>query len=358
MGEARMRQFVFGMLMAAFAVNHPVTAKPVISTATIVSSFDFQGLYRSVQFCYDQQPEFIYFRKTDSGKTAVESRFIDGRTTTLFELPGPGDENSLSCSVDGSTIAALNTTQDRLYILKASQLSIYKFDRGLFFSVRSSHSLLSPDGSTISVPGDPIHVSGPDVLKQMRFLKTKTKVYFEGGSAYLDEDRSIDLYQYGDDGWKRQRSIAKPAGFYVNEISRCGSRVLASLGDDNNARFLSLDEPSKGRADWLKSIGVRGLLGAFSDHVKIGGAYGRCVFPLLGTRDVRNIILGIVTFDNEATHRFSIAASPLSMSDDDIHLSKDGCHALISAFKQVPNIPEFTMAQQTILLKLGASACK
>jgi hypothetical protein len=353
-----MRRLVFGMLMAALAVDHAVAAQPVILPATIVSAFDFQGFQGTVRFCYDQQPEFIYFRKTDRGQTAVESRSIDGRTTTLFELPSPGDENSLSCSVDGSTIATLNTTQDRLYIFKTSQLSIYKFDRGLLYSVRGQYSLLSPDGSAISVPGDPIHVSGPDILKQMRFLRTKSDAFFESGNAYVDEDRSIDLYQYGNDGWKKQRSIAKPAGFYVNEISRCGSRVLASLGDDNNARFISLDELSKGRADWLKGIGVRGLFGAFSDQLKIGGAFDRCVLPLFGMRDGRKIILGIVTFDNEAMQRFSIAAPPLSLSDDTISLSKDGCHALISTFKRVPDVPEFTMAQQSVLLKLGAAGCK
>jgi hypothetical protein len=350
-----MRRLVFGVLVAALAVDHAVSAQPVILPATIVLTFDFQG---KVRFCYDQQPEFIYFHKTGSGRTAVESRSIDGRTRTIFDFPGLGDERSLSCSMDGSTVAALNTTKDRLYIFKASQLSVYKFDRGLLYSVSGEYSLLSPDGAAISVPGNPIHVSGPDVLRQMRFLMTKRNAFFENGNAYLDEDRSIDLYQYGDDGWKKQRSIAKPAGFMVNEISRCGSRVLASLGDDNNSRFLTLNEPSRGRADWLKSIGVRGLLRTYSDEVEFDGAYGRCVFPMLGKYDGRRIAEGIVTFDNEGLQRFSISDPALSMSDDVISLSKDGCHALISAFKQVPVIPEFTMAQQAVLLKLAAPGCK
>jgi hypothetical protein len=350
-----MLQLVFGMLMATLAVSHAVAAQPVLLPATIVSAFDFQG---KVRFCYDQQPEFIYFRNTGNGRSAVEARSMDASIRTIFDFPGLGDDNSLSCSVDGSTVAALNTIKDRLYIYKAPQLSVYKFDRGLLYSVTGQYSLLSPDGSAIGVPGDPIHVSGPDVLRQMRFFRTKRNAFFEGGNAYLDEDRSIDLYQYGNDGWRKQRSIAKPAGFSIHEISRCGNRILASLGNSENARFIALDEPSKGRADWLKSIGVRSLFGAFSDQVEFDGAYGRCVFPLLGMRDGRKIILGIVTFDNEAMQRFTVAAPPLAMSDDDISLSKDGCHALISAFKQVPDIPEFTMAQQAVLLKFAAPGCK
>lgn len=211
----------------------------------------------------------------------------------------------------------------------------------------------------ISVPGEPIHVSGSDVLMQMRFLKTEIgeDVFFEGGDAYVDKDRRIDLYRYSDDGWKRQGSTAKPPGFDVHEISRCGRQILASLGNDYVSRFLTLDQQS-GPVDWLSRIGVRSLLKAFSSLVRIDGGYGQCVFPLLAKRDVRNVLLGIVTFDNERMQRFAIEGPPLALSDHKIGLSKDGCYVLFSAFKQVPEIPEFTMRQQAIVVKLAAPGCK
>jgi hypothetical protein len=48
----------------------------------------------------------------------------------------------------------------------------------------------------------------------------------------------------------------------------------------------------------------------------------------------------------------------LAISDDEIRLSKDGCHAFLSAFKQVPEIPQFTMPQQVVVLRLAAPGCK
>jgi hypothetical protein len=279
--------------------------------------------------------------------------------TTLFEFPGQGDPRSLSCSVDGSIIAALNSEQDHLYIFKASQLSVYEFVPRHIFSVTGMYSLLSPDGSMISAPGEPTHVSGPDVLRQMRFLKAQfgERVFFGGGYAYLDEDRMIDVYQYID-GWRRLRSITKPPGFGVQEISQCGSHLVASLSDDNYSRFLALDEKPTVRADWLRHIGFETLLRAFSDLVEIDGGYGRCVFPLLPGRDVRKILMGVVTFDDQGLLRFSIEGSPLAISEDEIGLSKDGCYVSLMAFKQVPKIPEFTMPQQAVVLKLAAPGCE
>jgi hypothetical protein len=342
--------------MTALAISYPAQAKPVILPATIVSAFDFHGRLR---FCYDQAPEMIYLQhdgKTDL--TDIVARSIDGRVRTIGQFPGFGDERSLSCSADGSTIAALNDDHDHLYIFKASDVSVYKFDHHLMYSVAGQHSLLSPDGSMIGAPGDPIHVSGPDILKQMKFLRTKRYVFFEGGNAYVDEDRSIDLYQYKEDGWKKQRSIAKPANFYVTEISQCGSHMLASLGDDNNSRFLALDEPSRGRADWLGGVGVKSVLRTFNDLLSIAGGYGRCAFPLTPRRDGRKPLLGIVTFDNERMQRFSIEGPQLAFSDDIVRLSKDGCYALFLTFKQVYEIPQFTLPQQAVVLKLAAPGCE
>lgn len=310
-----------------------------------------------MRFCYDRIPEIIYFENSSSHGQVV-SRSLDNKIRTVFEIPSPGDQRSLSCSTDGTTIAALDSHQDHLYIFNSYQLSVYKFEHSLLYSVTGEYSLLSPDGSMISVPGDPIHVSGPDILRKMRFLRAESnaRVFFESGNAYIDEDRVIHLYHYIDN-WKKQRSITKPSGFDVKEISRCGAHVLASLSDDDNFRLLTLDEQTT-HPDWLSRIGVTGLLKAFNNFMAIDGGYGRCVFPLLPRNDVRKPLMGLATFDSQAMQRFSIEGPLLAISDDEIRLSKDGCYALFMAFKQVPEIPEFTMRQQAVMLKLSAPNCK
>jgi hypothetical protein len=347
---------LISLLTAVTASGHSAAAADRKLSASIVSAFDVQG---KVRFCYDRVPELVYFQyDKERDVSLVEARSIDGHVRTIFQFPHSGDQRSLSCSTDGSTIAALDGSQSHLYIFKASQLSVYKFDNDLLYSVAGKYSLLSADGSMISVPGDPKYVSGPDVLMQMRFLRTERDedAFFESGIAYVEKDRLIDLYQYSD-GWKKQRSITKPPGYTVGEISRCGNHVVASFSDDYNARFIALDEQSDGRVDWLNSVGVRGLLRAFSSLVAIDGGYGRCVFPLQAKRDVRHVLLGIVTFDDEGMQKFDIEGPPLAWSDDEIRLSKDGCYALFSAFKQVPEIPEFTMRQQAVVAKLAARSC-
>lgn len=324
--------------------------------ARVAAAFDFDG---NIRFCYDRAPEIIYFRyDTPNDRTLVEARSIDGVARTVFEFPGVGDQRSLSCSVDGSTIAALSVPQDHLYIFKASQLSAYKIVHWRPYSVGGEFSLLSPDGSVISALDEPTLISGPDALAQMQFLKVQIsqRVFFDGGYAYIDEDRTIDIYRYTD-GWNRLRSITKPAGFDVRDIVRCGSHLVASLADDDNARFLAFDEQGTVSADWLSRIGFKALLRAFDDLVEIHGGYGRCAFPLSPKRDVRHLLSGIATFDDRGMLRFAIEGPPLALSQYAIRLSKDGCYALLAAFKQVPKIPEFTMPHQAVVLKLAAPGC-
>jgi hypothetical protein len=346
-----------GLLVAVTAFARAAAAEVRKLPARVAATFDLDDIIGEVRFCYDRAPEIIYFRyDRESDRTLVEARSIDGAVRTLFEFPDMGDPRSLSCSVDGSTIAALSRPQDHLYVFQTSQLSAYKFLHWQPYSVAGEYSLLSPDGSMISALDEPTHVSGPDALAQMRFLKVDERLFFEGGHAYIDEDRTIDVYQYVD-GWKRLRSITKLPGFYVNEISRCGSHLVASLADDIDSRFLAFDEQGTVNPDWLSRIGFKSLLRAFNDLMPVAGGYGRCAFPLLPRRDVRKPLLGLVTFDDRGILRFAVEGPRLALSHNDIRLSKDGCYALLSAFRQVPKIPEFTMPQQAVVLKLAAPGC-
>jgi hypothetical protein len=90
---------------------------------------------------------------------------------------------------------------------------------------------------------------------------------------------------------------------------------------------------------------------------EVNGGHPILTSPIDG-QNVRHPLLGIATFDNESMLRFSIEGPLLAISRDEIRLSKDGSHALFMAFKQVPEIPQFTMPQQAVVLKLAAPGCK
>ena len=217
-------------LIAALTMAGPSAATEARKLpARVAAAFDLDHIIGNVRFCYDRAPEIIYFRyDRESDRTSVEARSIGSVARTVFEFPGMADPRSLSCSADGSTIAALSRPQDHLYIFQASQLSSYKIVHWQSYSVAGEYSLLSPDGSMISALDEPTLVSGPDALAHMRFLKAQLdeRVFFEGAYAYIDEDnRTIDIYRYTD-GWNRLRSIAMPPGFCTREISRCGSQTL------------------------------------------------------------------------------------------------------------------------------------
>jgi hypothetical protein len=194
----------------------------------------------------------------------------------------------------------------------------------------------------------------------MRFFRADGPwdTFFDDDGVYVDKESRIDLYKYRGNDWQLHRTIAKPAGFNVSEVSRCGGHVVASLNNDYEPRFLTLESPSPGRAEWLRMIGVPSLFRHFSDLPEIDGGYGRCVFPLEKKGDFRYILKGLVTFNDKGMHRFVVPGPPLAVTSRFIELSKDGCYAMFSVFDRVPDLPQFTFPQHTLVVSLAAPGCK
>jgi hypothetical protein len=345
------------LLIVAVIPECAMAAKPGLLPAKIALRFDFEGN----RFCYDRDPEIIYSEyDRASGIARVMLQSLDGSIRTIAKFPDVGGGADLACSQDGSTIAVLDAAKGNLYILRSSEMATYRFDNPLLYAVRGTYSLLSPDGSMLSVPGAPIHVAGPDILKHMRFFRADGPwdTFFDDDGVYVDKESRIDLYKYCGNNWQLHRTIAKPAGFGVQEVSRCGRHVIASLGSNQESRFLTLESPSPGRAEWLRKIGVTALFRQYNDLLEIDGGYGRCVFPLEGRFDDWHILKGLVTFNDEGMQRFVVSGPPLAVSGRVINLSKDGCYAILDAFNQVPAIPQFTFPHQTLVVGLAARGCK
>ena len=102
---ARVAMLVY-LLAAVSAFAHSAAAEVRKVPAKVAAAFDLDDIIDNVRFCYDRVPEIIYFRyHRESDLTSVDARSIEGVVRTVFKFPGMGDPSSLSCSVDGSTIA-------------------------------------------------------------------------------------------------------------------------------------------------------------------------------------------------------------------------------------------------------------
>jgi hypothetical protein len=155
--------------------------------------------YGDARFCYEANPAIIFLRYDKTvNKTLIIKKELNGDERTIGEFPKNGDERSLSCSEDGKTVAVLGDDVDgndaELFIARDGQISRYRFSRYYPLAVIGVHSLLSTDGRSVALPEIPILVSGPDLLKEMRIFVSPDghNVFFEGGRAYLDQDKTIE----------------------------------------------------------------------------------------------------------------------------------------------------------------------
>jgi hypothetical protein len=331
------------------------SAQPSLQT---VWSFDHQGVAR---FCYDQIPAVIYFKYDAAAtKTSIVRKELDGGEHSIGEIPGTPNEVSLSCSDDGTTVAGLDGDRRVLFLLRGTGMSLYRLSRYWPYGFGGMYSLLAPDGKSITLPELPELTHGTDLLKEISVfvVQEDNNRFFQSSGAYLDEDHQIKKYGYIDNTWKEIGTFRKPDNFGVNEIARCGDHEIATLSDDETSKFMVLDESLPMARDWLGRLGVRKILQAHrSSGVVITGSHGRCAFPLHRLDQPAWIGEGIVRFDGQGIQPFLFPDRPIAIATRDVSLSKDGCYTLIQMFKQVPDVPQFTMPQQVRLSRVPAQYC-
>jgi hypothetical protein len=315
-------------------------------------AIDHQG---TVRFCYDRNTSVIYFVYDQAAaKTSIIRKGRDGQVESVGEFPGSPDERSLSCSDDGDTIAAMDGQLRILYLSRGGRHALYQLSHSWTYGLPGVHPLLAPDGKSIVLPEIPQHESGDDLLAEMRvfLIGDARSVFFVGADVFSEEGEAIVRYSYFDHDWRVTASIPKPANFDVSEISACGSHVVASLSDDETAKFLLLNETAPIQNDWLGKIGIRKLFKQHRSTLTIIGSFGRCAFPLYPIDRAPWLGRGIVSFDDSGAQEFSFGAPIVAITNSEILLSRDGCFALVHLFRTLPSVPQFTMPQQVHLLSL------
>jgi hypothetical protein len=354
----RFAELAIWSLTLEFIVGGISNAAPDASgrrEAKIVWSLDHQGLGK---FCYDRNPEIIYFKYDQStNTTSMRSASLDGNKRVVARFTGPPDERSLSCSDDGATIAAFNADQTAIYIVRSGRLSAYAFDRPLLYSVHGLHSLLGGSGKIIALPSMPHHFYGPDIINDFTLFiqKDAETAYIVNNTVYANDGNHIFAYDLIDQTWVKRNAATLSTGFGVNEISECDGHIIVSSSNDEIAKYYVLGPSDR---DWINKIGITKLLRTFSNAVDITGGYEHCSFPLISRADIiRHIVVAIAVVGRDNVEIFSIPPPVTSMSGNEIRLTKDGCYALLNAFKQAPDVPQFTLPKELMVLRLGSPAC-
>jgi hypothetical protein len=330
----RLALCLVGLVAAALSGSAAVADDVPIGLKT-VWGFDQLGIAR---FCYDKTPAVIYPKYDVARKmTSIVKRELDGDEHVVGEFPGSPDPRSLSCSQDGQTIVALGTIgaelQASLFLSQGTRTSIYLFPSSWLFSNVGLYSLLSPDGTSITLPEQPGLVAGPDLLKDMTVFPNDKKhnVFFMDGYAYLDEKDDVYKYVHSDGNWKKQRAAKRPPEYNVSEVARCGDHDVATLIGTDSSRFTVFGEDLPPKQDWLERIGVRKLLRKHGNPESITGSYGACALPLRDRAAPQGAAHGLARFDANGLQLFAFPEREVWLGDDDVNFSKDGCYVLIRA---------------------------
>jgi len=347
----------FGWHVFFAELVHAASQDDPSSKLQTVWEFPHQGIAR---FCYDQNLAIVFFRYDQSNrKSLVVTKGLDGQERVIAEFPGNPNERSISCSEDGKTIAALDGQRKTLFVAHNASKSLYRFSRYYAYSITGMRSLLAPYGGGISLPEIPELLSGPDLLKEMKvfIFENGDRTFFEMDNMYLDSDKEIIKYRHSDDGWKSGEKFDKPSNFYVRDIARCAKRDIATLSDDETARFMVLESRHIDGQDWLHNIGVRRILQNYRATIVITGSYGHCAFPLYSLRSRGLVAEGVIRVDSQGLTKFVFPEPRVGLANDEVLFSKDGCYVLVRMFAQVPDVAQFTLPQKVRLLRVSSRQC-
>jgi hypothetical protein len=304
-----------------------VVAKAASTKLSLLWSSSLPGI---PQFCSGAEPAVVYMEYEPARQsTSIFKSNLRGEEHRLAVVSGNADVRSLSCSQDGRTIAAYDSYQPMLFLLRDEQLATYRLSRSEPFTRAGLYSFLSPDGHSIKLLEKPVLVSGPDIMADISvFPDEHHNLFFMEGYVYVANANTIRKYVRTGETWANDgREIRLPKDFGPTEIVRCGDHEVASLVGVETSRYMVLGEPA-GSRDWLTQIGVRKLLRTYNEPFLIAGDYGVCAFPLLDHRRWHTT-LGIARIDRSGVRTFSLPYPEFQIANDNLSFSKDGCYLLL-----------------------------
>jgi hypothetical protein len=192
-------------------------------------------------WCYESDPAFIF-----SKNRLLFRSDLKGNITQLMEAPYP--ITSLHCSEDGKTISFSNPEDTHFSILDvgSNQLSEYAITPPSPPASFSFSSSVSPDGSTFAMPPEFMLVSGPDILRNKRIIRVKSKdIYWTREFVFVrairKNNRDSFIIQRMSD--LSEIGILKfPANRLIASVFGCAGYYFAWY-DDDEANVQPINDP-------------------------------------------------------------------------------------------------------------------
>jgi hypothetical protein len=350
--------FVFSVLSLAGCLAHENSGK-----IEVVRAFEIGAV--SPVLCYAKSPAFIVDQEDGKGGHDIVWMSFDGMRRLVLHLDGMVASRSLSCSGDGAVIAVLrenpSSNNADFFIIKSDAVSQYRLNAWPINPVRGRWSLLSEDGNSISLPAEPHLLSGPDVVGNMHlFVNSDGNTFFSEGALVHDREATIEVLIEVDGKWQNRTVIAKPSSSDMSDAGRCFNRTLSLMGE-NDTETNELYDITSGSLQRPVGIGfdrVRSL-GSISNG---SSEFGHCIYAITAAVNAAHSALrGIAVVGSAGLMLYRGPKRPGGQADnvtpstDRISITKDGCYALVTAFVKEPKIPQFTLPQHVLLLKLEGS---
>jgi len=346
----------------------PSFAKVTADVAKLVRAFDLgKG---DVALCYDQKPAFVFAPTDIDGTHAIKIVSFDGEEREIFRVSGKIISSTLSCSDDGKVIAFVRSNASSgdyaLTIIGEGTVSEYRMANWtLGYPIEGGRSLLSEDGHGVALPSPPEHVSGPDIISDMRlFVYSEGKTFFSGDLLIHDHGKQIEGLSFTKGKWDRKFVIGKDPSLFLEHAGGCLGRTIALAAFNESNESSKIYDLSSGKFQkpvWLKKPGFSGSVG--SDLVA-GAGYDRCVYAVQGRGRLTNYVKGFAVVDRTGVVSFAVPnglasqKTNYSLANFHIAIAKDGCHVLASIFEHQPKSDEDLLGIPTrvIVLRRPASS--
>lgn len=332
----------------------------------------------SAVLCYKDRPSFVFASERPDGKNVVSIVPFDGSPKEILGFYGRTVSSTLSCSADGQTIAlvskSMSGTDYDLFVIRDGSSSRYRLRQWTtFFPIVGTTSLLSEDGDAIALPASPEHISGPDIMRDMRLFVYEGKAFFANRSIVNDRGATLEQLSPKGNRWERRSKLEKKAALFVEQAGYCFGHTIAVLRVDESSGPARLYDITRGKlsslpAAFSSAVRLTGDESSARSLVASAAQYGRCVY-LFGDYEgefPRFSLSEIVTVDRDGATIYGMPddvmgnGQRVTLESFRVGITKDGCRLLISAYPVQPRTPmDHGGEGQVVVLKLkdSSAAC-